>query len=145
MTRRAVPVLLALLLGAALGAGAIGLRGDRAPPATADPSRVDLADAPGPVGTLAAVPPGPLEVLTETVRLQAGFAERHVHGGPTFNTIVSGRVRVVEDDGRTLEYGPGGFFFEPADSPHVIEILEPARIDVLRLLPDGAAGTTRAE
>jgi len=93
-------------------------------------------------GTLAEVPDGPYEVIGETVRLGEGFGERHQHGGPTFNRIVSGRVRLIEDDGSVEEFGPGGFFFEPADRPHVIEVLEDVRIDVVRVVPEGREPTT---
>lgn len=93
-------------------------------------------------GALEDVPDGPYEVIGETVRLGEGFGERHQHGGPTFNRIVSGRVRLIEDDGSVEEFGPGGFFFEPADRPHVIEVLEDVRIDVVRLVPEGREPTT---
>lgn len=93
-------------------------------------------------GTLADVPDGPVEVIAETVRLAEGFRDRHVHGGPTFNRIVSGRVRLTEEDGRVAELGAGDFFFEPADRPHVIEVLADVRMDVVRLIPEGREATT---
>ncbi len=96
-------------------------------------------------GTLAALPEGPVEVVAETVRLRAGFRERHVHGGPTFNHVIGGRVRLIEEDGTVRELGAGGFFFEPADRPHTIEVLEAARLDVVRLVPEGAEATTSLE
>jgi len=105
-----------------------------------EPSAATLPDRSG-SGTLTDLPPQ-LEVTAETVRLGAGFAERHVHEGPTFNFIESGVVRITDDRG-TTDYAAGGFFFEPADYTHGIEILSDARIDVLRLLPHGTEGTTQ--
>jgi quercetin dioxygenase-like cupin family protein len=96
-------------------------------------------------GTLAALPEGPVEVVAETVRLGAGFRERHVHGGPTFNHVMGGRIRLTEEDGTVRELGVGDFFFEPADRPHTIEVLEAARLDVVRLVPQGAEPTTSLE
>lgn len=96
-------------------------------------------------GTLEEVPEGPVDVLAETVRLGTGFRNRHDHGGPTFNHIISGSVRLTAEDGTTTEYGAGDFFFEPADRPHTIEVLDPVRIDVLRLVPEGREPTTTLE
>jgi len=96
-------------------------------------------------GTLQAVPEGPLEVIAETVRLREGFRDLHVHGGPTFNHVIGGRVRLTEEDGTVRELGVGDFFSEPADRPHTIEVLEAARLDVVRLVPEGAAPTTPLE
>jgi len=96
-------------------------------------------------GTLTTVPEGPLEVIAETVRLRAGFRDRHVHGGPTFNHVIGGRVRLTEEDGTVRELGVGDFFSEPADRPHTIEVLEAARLDVVRLVPEGAAATAPLE
>lgn len=93
-------------------------------------------------GTLANVPEGRVEVLAETVRLRAGFSERHLHGGPTFNRVVSGRVQLTEEDGRVVDVEAGGFFFEPGDRPHTIEVLEDVRMDVVRLIPEGRQPTT---
>lgn len=132
MRRPQLHVVVGLCLGVLIGGAAVGLLGaDHEPP--------PLRGA----GTLEEVPDGPVEVVAETVRIPAGFTNRHVHGGPTFNTVRSGLV-VITDDGeeRGRRYGAGDFFFEPADSPHTIEALEDTRIDVLRLLPEGAPATT---
>jgi quercetin dioxygenase-like cupin family protein len=93
-------------------------------------------------GRLEAVPAGPLNVRAETVHLGRGFRGRHEHGGPTFNYVVSGKARIVEDDGSAHTFGSGGFFFEPAGHPHTIEVLADLRLDVLHLVPPGAAETT---
>lgn len=113
----------------------LGIAGDRVLRGT--PARPPVSGG----GTLAAAPRGPLEVRAETVRLGAGFFSRHVHGGPTFNTVVSGEVE-IRDAGGTHRYGPGDFFFEPGGVPHSIRVLADARLDVVRLLPPGAAATT---
>ncbi len=140
----ALALVLTLAIGVALGvAAAPTLTGGDG---TADPTAGDLADAQPDrtgAGELTDLPPD-LQVTAETVRLGAGFGERHTHAGPTFNFIQSGLVRITDDAG-TTDYGPGGFFFEPADYAHDIEIVTDARIDVLRLLPEGAEGTTRVE
>jgi quercetin dioxygenase-like cupin family protein len=128
-------VVLAFIAGALLGVGGMSLRGEpfRTPPA------VPSFDA---TGRLDALPPGPVEVIAETVRLGQGFTNRHHHGGPTFNFVADGRVRITEDDGTSREYGPGDFFFEPADRPHTLEVLSDVRFDVLRLIPPGREATT---
>lgn len=92
-------------------------------------------------GMLSSLPDGPVTVRAETVLLAAGFRSRHVHGGPTFNTIESGSVEIQDEHG-TKVYGPGDFFFEPAGRPHEIRVLADARLNVIRLLPPGAAETT---
>ncbi|MGH3019785.1 MAG: cupin domain-containing protein [Gaiellaceae bacterium] len=92
-------------------------------------------------GMLSGLPDGPVTVRAETVLLAAGFRSRHVHGGPTFNTIESGTVEIQNVDGTNV-YGPGDFFFEPAGRPHEIRVLTDTRLDVIRLLPPGAAETT---
>lgn len=120
----------------ALGAGvAIGLLlggGDEAPV----PPRLPAAEAP-----LAALPPGPVRVVSETVSLPEGFTSRHVHGGPTLNRVRTGRVVVADAEGRA-EHGPGDLFVEPAGNPHTITVLRGATLDVVRLLPPGAEATT---
>jgi quercetin dioxygenase-like cupin family protein len=93
-------------------------------------------------GMLSDLPDGPVTVRAETVLLAAGFGSRHVHGGPTFNTVASGTVEIQDEAGTNHVYGPGDFFFEPAGRPHEIRVLTNARLDVIRLLPPGAAETT---
>lgn len=137
---RRLPLLIVLGLLAsgalvALGAG-LGRAGAAPPPA--------LPDLDG-RGTLAEVPDGPVEVLAETVRLGEGFVNRHLHGGPTFNHVISGSVRLTAEDGTSAEYGAGDFFFEPADRPHTVEALDDVRIDVVRLVPAGREPTTTVE
>jgi hypothetical protein len=126
--RLAAAVLLALLLGVGLGLAIAGL--------ALDTDRPELRGG----GTLGSLPKGPVEVWAETVRLPARFRSRHVHGGPTLNTVVSGRVE-IEDAAGTRRYGPGELFFEPGGAPHSILVLEDVRLDVVRLLPPGAEAT----
>jgi quercetin dioxygenase-like cupin family protein len=127
--RIAAATLLALVLGAGLG-----IAFDRV---ALDSERPELRGG----GTLSALPDGPVEVRAETVRLATGFRSRHVHGGPTLNTVVSGLVEIADADG-VHRYGPGELFFEPGGAPHSILVLETARLDVVRLLPPGAEATT---
>jgi len=127
--RLAAAVLLALLFGIGLG-----LAIDRL---VLDTSRPELRGG----GELDSLPEGPLEVRAETVRLPSGFRSRHVHGGPTFNTVGSGLVEIRDAAGRR-RFGPGELFFEPDGVPHSIIVLEDARLDVVRLLPAGAEATT---
>lgn len=127
--RLAAAVLLALLLGMGVGVAVDRLAFDSEPPALRGG------------GTLRVLPEGPVEVVAESVRLPAGFRSRHVHGGPTINTVVSGRVEITDAAG-TRRYGPGELFFEPGDAPHAIAVLTDARLDVVRLLPPGAEATT---
>jgi quercetin dioxygenase-like cupin family protein len=128
MSRTTAVVLagVALLLGLALGAAL-----------TPAPRSERLQGG----GRLDTLPAGPVEVVAETVELPAGFVSRHEHGGPTFNLIRRGRVE-IDDRGGTTTYGPGGFFFEPGDTPHEIRVRTDARLDVVRLLPPGAHATT---
>jgi Cupin domain len=130
-------IVLAAFLGGLL-MGTLGMVGVAAlgPDTAPEPSVFDAT------GHLERLPAGPADVLAETVKLGRGFQRRHKHGGPTFNFVVDGRVRIVQDDGSAQEYGPGGFFLEPADRPHTIEVLSDVRLDVLRLLPPGTAATT---
>jgi quercetin dioxygenase-like cupin family protein len=130
--RLAAAVLLALLLGVGLGLAVAGL--------VLDTDRPELRGG----GTLRSLPTGPVEVQAETVRLPADFRSRHVHGGPTLNTVVSGRVE-IDDAAGTHEYGPGEFFFEPGGEPHSILVLDDARLDVVRLLPPGAEATIEVD
>jgi quercetin dioxygenase-like cupin family protein len=129
-------VIAALLAGAAIGAGAALALIDREPPPALPPVRGE--------GTLEEVPAGPVEVIAETVRLPVGFVSTHVHGGPTFNTVLEGEIEIRED-GETTVYGVGDFFFEPADFPHRITARSTARIHVLRLLPPGAPATVEVD
>jgi quercetin dioxygenase-like cupin family protein len=128
-------IVTALLMGAAIGAGAALALAEPEPPAL-PPVRGE--------GVLDELPGPPVEVLAETVRLPAGFESTHVHGGPTFNTVLEGEVEIRED-GVTTVYGVGDFFFEPADFPHRITALSTARIHVLRLLPPGAPATVEGD
>jgi quercetin dioxygenase-like cupin family protein len=131
----------ALLAALVLG-GVIGMVGDR------------LANDSGPMratetvvrseGTLETLPPGPVTVRAETVRLPAGFQSTHVHGGPTFNIVESGKVEIVEG-GRAKSYGPGELFLEPAGREHTIRVVETATLSVIRLLPPGAEETTETQ
>lgn len=132
--RLAAVLVLALVLAVLLGAW-LGITIDgRARDADDHP---DLRGG----GMLAILPDGPVEVRAETVRLAAGFGSRHIHGGPTLNTVVSGRVEIADGSGMR-RYGPGELFFEPGGVPHSILVLEAARLDVVRLLPPGAEATT---
>jgi quercetin dioxygenase-like cupin family protein len=130
--RLTAAVLLALLVGVGVGLAVAGL--------VKDTDRPELRGG----GTLRSLPEAPLEVRAETVRLPAGFRSRHLHGGPTLNTVVSGRVE-IDDAAGTHEYGPGEFFFEPGGEPHSILVLDDARLDVIRLLPPGAEATTEVD
>jgi quercetin dioxygenase-like cupin family protein len=129
--RLALVAVLAFAVGIVLGvAGDRLLGGDEESPAAVRGG-----------GTLSDLPRGPLEVRAETVVLSAGFRSRHVHGGPTFNTVESGRVE-IEDENGTRVYEAGDFFFEPTEAPHSIRVLEDTKLEVVRLLPPGAEATT---
>jgi quercetin dioxygenase-like cupin family protein len=95
-------------------------------------------------GVLASLPDGPVHVVAESVRLPDGFRSRHRHGGPTFTIVVSGEVE-IHDDGGTKRYRPEELFFKPAGRVHELRVLADARLDVIRLLPPGAAATTEVE
>ena len=131
VVRSIAAVTVALLVGASLGvAGSRLLGGDAA-----------LRPALIREGTLATLPRAPVGVRAERVVLRSGFRSRHRHGGPTFNFVEAGRVAIA--DGRVREvHGAGDFFFEPADRPHSISVLEGATLNVVRLLPPGAPATT---
>ncbi|MGH8886297.1 MAG: cupin domain-containing protein [Egibacteraceae bacterium] len=130
--RAVIAAVLAFVGGLALGVGGMSAL-ENAPPA---PPPFDAS------GRLELLPQGPVDVTAETVRLPRGFTNRHRHGGPTFNFIRSGQVRIKEEDGSVRQFGPGQFFFEPAEQPHTIEVESDARLDVLRLVPPGSQATT---
>jgi quercetin dioxygenase-like cupin family protein len=136
VTRLVWPVRLALVVVLALALGIVlGVAGDRILDGDGEPSPAVRGG-----GTLSALPAGPVDVRAETVVLPAGFRSRHMHGGPTFNTVESGSVE-IEDENGTNVYEAGNFFFEPARAPHTIRVLADARLDVVRLLPPGAPAT----
>jgi hypothetical protein len=127
--------LVAVAAGAlALGAG-LALVGDRL--GSDEPDRAQLIAA----GTLASLPPAPVQVRAETVVLPSGFRSRHRHGGPTFNFVHRGSVEILDAAGRA-RHGRGDFFFEPGGRAHTITVLEDATLRVVRLLPPGAEATT---
>ena len=92
-------------------------------------------------GTLRSLPAAPVNVTAEVMLLPAGFESTRRHGGPTFTFVQRGEVE-VEAAGVTTAYGPGSFFFEPEGRLHTIQVAENARLDVLRLVPPDAEGTT---
>lgn len=95
----------------------------------------------GSAAPLAGLPRGTVNVTTESVRLDAGFVSRHRHGGPTINLVRSGRVDISGPAG-AREHGRGETFVEPGGRVHTITVLDDAVIDVVRILPEGAAATT---
>jgi hypothetical protein len=125
-------LLLPLVIAAAVAVGAIGSRAFGE-----ETERPSIRGG----GVLDELPEGPVDVRFETVRLGAGFRSRHLHGGPTLNIVVEGRVEIT-DAGGTRTFGPGEAFFEPGARPHSILVLESARLDVVRLLPPDAEATT---
>lgn len=128
-----VRTLLALVAGLVVGAIAMGLVLGGA---SAEPSSLRRSATP-----LAGLPAGTVTVTTETVRLGAGFVSRHRHGGPTVNLVRSGRVE-ISDRGPARRYGRGDTFAEPGGQVHTITVIDDAVIDVVRILPTGAAATT---
>ena len=61
-----------------------------------------------------AEPVGRVEV--RRIRMLAGTpAGAHVHNGPVFGTILSGRVRYAFAGGAESILGPGDVFYEPQD------------------------------
>ena len=139
MARRLTPGLSGALIGALVVGGILGVAGDRLAGDSGPMRATETAVQGG--GTLETLPPGPVAVRAESVRLPAGFQSTHVHGGPTFNIVESGKVEIVEG-GKAKSYGPGDFFFEPAGREHTIRVVETATLSVIRLLPPGAEETT---
>jgi quercetin dioxygenase-like cupin family protein len=84
---------------------------------------------------------GTVTVTAESVRLATGFTSTHRHGGPTINLVRGGRVEIA-DRGGTRGYGRGDAFVEPGGRVHTITVADDAAIDVVRILPAGAAATT---
>lgn len=131
--RRAAPLVAALLAGlaAAAAAGVLLRAGGTGPEVTPrTPTR------------LSSLPAGPADVVIRTVRLGTGFRSHHHHGGPTINLVRSGVVEIDDPASGRLTYRAGDTFVEPADRDHTIRIRSAARIDVVRILPLGAAATT---
>jgi len=129
------PVRTLLALVAGVGVGAVGVAlviGG----AGADPSSLRRSVAP-----LPDLPAGTVDLTTESVRLDAGFVSRHRHGGPTINLVRAGRVEISDAAG-VRRHGRGDTFVEPRGRVHTITIIDDAIIDVIRILPDGAAATT---
>lgn len=133
--RRPLPLILvlAVVAGAAVGAGLTAIALGGGDDATPELKRSQFA--------LDELPAGRVEVVTETVRLESGFTSRHRHGGPTVNLVRSGRVETVDSAG-VSRYGPGDSFVEPGGRVHTIRVIDEVRIDVTRVLPKGAAATT---
>lgn len=104
--------------------------------ASAEPSSVRRSAAP-----LTDLPAGAVSVTTESVRLDAGFVSRHRHGGPTINLVRAGRVEISDAAG-VRRHGRGDTFAEPRGRVHTITIIDDAVIDIIRILPNGAAATT---
>ncbi|WP_217924562.1 hypothetical protein [Miltoncostaea oceani] len=129
------PVRTVLTLIAGVIAGALGmavlLAGSEPPDATLTRTTVPVAD-------LAA---GAVNVTTESVRLGTGFTSTHRHGGLTVNLVRAGRVEIT-DRGAMRAYGRGDTFVEPGGRVHTITVVVDATIDVVRILPVGAAATT---
>lgn len=131
--RHIVPPAVVLVVGLAAGAVSAALwHGADAGPevAAATPTR------------LSSLPRGPADVVIRTIRLGTGFTSHHHHGGPTINLVRSGTVEVDDPTSGRSTYGAGDTFVEPAGHDHTIRIPSAARIDVVRILPIGAAATT---
>jgi quercetin dioxygenase-like cupin family protein len=139
MARRLTPGLMGALIAALVLGGVLGVLGDRLASDAGPMRATETVNRGG--GTLEELPAGPVAVRAESVRLPAGFESTHVHGGPTFNIVESGEVEIIEA-GRARTFGAGDFFFEPEGQPHTIRVLETATLSVIRLLPQGAEGTT---
>jgi quercetin dioxygenase-like cupin family protein len=140
MTATPRPVLVLALVGAAgLVAGALVGFG------VAQLTESGSNQSPGVIaeGALERLPPGRVQVRAERVSLPAGFESRHFHGGPTFNFVDAGAVR-IDSGGRRAQYQSGDFFFEPARRVHTITVLDDARLRVVRLLLPGVEATTEA-
>jgi len=91
--------------------------------------------------TLQSLPAGPLNAVAETTILPKDYEASQRNGGPTFTLVQRGKLQVTTA-GVTKEYGPGGFFYQPAGRAHTIRALENTRLDILYLLPPGAEATT---
>ena len=85
---------------------------------------------------------GPADVVIRTVRLGTGFTSHHHHGGPTINLVRSGVVEIDDPASGRSTYRAGDTLVEPGGHHHTIRILSTTRIDVVRILPVGAAATT---
>jgi hypothetical protein len=128
-----VRTLLTLLAGVIAGALGTALLLTGTGPAEATLTRTIV-----PLGDL---PAGAVNVTTESIRLGTGFTSTHRHGGPTINLVRAGRVEIT-DGGATLAHRRGDAFVEPGGRVHTITVVDDATIDVVRILPVGAAATT---
>ncbi len=106
--------------------------------AGSEPPDVTLTRTTVPVTDLAA---GVVNVTTESVRLGTGFTSTHRHGGLTVNLVRAGGVEIT-DRGARRAYDRGDTFVEPGGRVHTITAVDDATIDVVRILPVGAAATT---
>ena len=131
--RRPAALLVALVVGLVAGAGTVALLRGGGTGAEVIPSTPTR---------LSSLPTGPVDVVIRTVRLGSGFTSHHHHGGPTINLVRSGVVEIDDPaSGRSI-YRAGETFVEPGGHDHTIRILSATRIDVVRILPVGAAATT---
>jgi quercetin dioxygenase-like cupin family protein len=93
--------------------------------------REKLANVPGKTLTvhIAELPPG-------------GKIPEHHHGGPTFDYVLSGAVRMQLNGGPDLVYRAGQTLFESADAVHLSTVnlssTEPAKIMLIHVADDGA-------
>ena len=87
--------------------------------------------------TLDDLPAAPVDVQAETVRLAVGATPAAPAGEPHLVTIREGRVRLTQDGGEPREVGPGGFFVDAGDGSLAVEVIEAARLDVVRLAAAG--------
>jgi quercetin dioxygenase-like cupin family protein len=93
--------------------------------------REKLANAPGQTLTvhIAELPPD-------------GKVPEHHHGGPTFDYVLSGAVRMQLKGGPDVVYRAGQTLFEPADGVHLSTVnlssTEPAKIMLIHVADDGA-------
>ena len=133
--RAALLALLAGVITLGTAAVAVATKGDRSPvaaaPAGSQAQGMEPFEASGlPAGRAIGVP----------VRraFPPGFSLKHAHGGPTYVYVLSGTLNVTDGTGKTVTYGAGDFFSEPAGYIHTAQTAEGAEVFILFLLPPSA-------
>lgn len=90
-----------------------------------------------------ALPQGPVQVVSQIVEIPVGGSLAvHKHPYPRFAYVLSGRLKVTNDDaGKTLMFEPGAYVVEAVDQWHHAEVVgdAPVRLVVMDEVPPGAS------
>lgn len=90
-----------------------------------------------------ALPQGPVQVVSQIIEIPVGGSLAvHKHPYPRFAYVLSGRLKVTNDDaGKTLMFEPGAYVVEAVGQWHHAEVVgdAPVRLVVMDEVPPGAS------